>query len=75
MKNSYDLGTFQKESVKIGTDFGSFKSLSFYAGKERSGFLNLIYDVVYSNSDDVRISISFSKKIQSIKFINCTLLH
>ncbi|MDD6794017.1 MAG: DUF3887 domain-containing protein [Clostridiaceae bacterium] len=61
MKASYDLGTFQKETIQIGNDFGSFKSLSFYGGQEKSGYVNLIYDVVYSNCDDVRISISFKK--------------
>lgn len=67
MKNSYDLAAFQKETVEIGNNLGSFKSLSFYAGVEKSGYLNLIYDVVYSNNDDVRISISFKKDDESHK--------
>ncbi|WP_294352910.1 DUF3887 domain-containing protein [uncultured Clostridium sp.] len=68
MKESYTLGTFQTESAEILNEFGSFKSLSFYAGEKRNGYIYIIYDVSYSNLENpISISITFKENDDSHK--------
>lgn len=68
MKDSYTLGTFQKEGSEILRELGSFESLSFYAGEKRNGYIYIIYDVSYSHSENpVSISITFKENDDSHK--------
>lgn len=68
MKESYTLGIFQKESSEILKNFGAFESLNFYAGEKKNGYINIIYDVSYSNLDKpVSVSITFKENDNSHK--------
>ncbi|MBD7913129.1 MULTISPECIES: DUF3887 domain-containing protein [Clostridium] len=62
LKESYNLATFQSETTNIMNKIGTFESLTYYDGEERNGYISLIYDAKYSNSQDtVSISITFKK--------------
>ncbi|MDS0526051.1 DUF3887 domain-containing protein [Clostridium sp. SHJSY1] len=62
MQTSYSLSNFQSETTNIMNKIGSFESLSYFYGEERNGYISLIYDVKYSNSENtVPISITFKK--------------
>jgi len=79
MNSSYDISTFQKETNEILVNLGSFQSLSFYYGERHGDYLQLIYNVTYSNSEEeIRISVTFKEndeahKIQEFYFDSASI--
>lgn len=68
MAESYDYGTFQKESSILINTVGVFKSLEFDDGEKRNDYNFAIYNVKFSDSEEnVRVSVTFKENDTSHK--------